>query len=837
MKNYIFTLLFLAVSFTIFAQKRPAGQGGGRNFDPNSLPAIGKIYGTVVDQQTQKPLEFATVSLIRLMRGDSTKLETGVITDDKGTFLLEQVKVGRFRLKIEFIGYKPYFSDTLIVTPRTPEHSLGKIQVGVDAKQLQAVEVVGEKATYESNLDKKIFNVGKNITATGGTVTDVLQNVPSVSVDIDGNVALRGSSNVTVLIDGKPSGLTGANRQAALSQLPASAVEKIEVITNPSARYDADGMSGIINIVTKKDKLEGLNGNATVGIGTRNKYNASANLNYRVKKFNVFGNYSYRFDQRYGEGYSNRQNIFTDTTWHLNQNNYSENKPQFHLGKIGLDYFLNPKNTISASVSYGNRNSVEEERLKYQFLTANKLLDSLYYRDNYNSNNGNNIDAAINYRKTFDKPQKEWTADVTYSRSEGNSYGKFSQQTYHLNNTPRLTEKPLQQSNTGANAIHLLTVQTDFTQPVGKKGKLEMGYKSIFRNIDTDFSIANFNYASNQWEKNLLLSNRFRYNESVNAAYVMLGNEWKGFAYQIGLRGEQTFSSSKTDGIDKTFDNQYFNIFPSAYITRNLGKEQEIFISFSRRINRPNVQSLNPFIDYSDPLNIRVGNPQLMPEYINSYEIGYNKAWKIVSLNSTIYYRNTSNVISRVRTVDNTGVSTITFKNLATAESYGIELVARIQPTNWWDITISGNTFQNTINGSNIDADLNNSTFTWNGKILSNVRFWKNAAVQLSGSYNAPFATPQGKTIAFYAVDLGFKKDISPKATITLNVSDIFDWRQFGINQATSTFNADFIRKRESRVATLSFTYKFGGKDFAPSRRKNSKGNEGGMEGGGGADF
>lgn len=838
MKNYFLALilLFCCLTFNLFAQRPQGGQGGGMN--PQNLPAIGKISGKIVDKQTQQPLEFATIALMRVPHnkdaGAGLQLETGTTTNDKGEFVMEQVKVGRFIMKIDFIGYKTFHSDTFLITPKNPEMIFAKLEVSPSSEQLAAVEVIGEKAVYEQQLDKKVFNVEKNITSTGGTVTDALQNIPSVSVDVDGNVSMRGSGNVTILIDGKPSGLTGANRAAALSQLPASTVEKIEIITNPSARYDADGMSGIINIVTKKNKLEGLNGSASVGVGTRNKYNAALNLNYRIKKFNVFGNYSYRYDQRFSNGYSIRQNRINDSIWNTDQYSDGLRKPNFHIGKIGADYYITNTTTISSSLGYSNRGGTDEENLRYDILPSlNSPTRNIYNRNTQGTDAGHNWDYALNFKKTFPTNKSELTADVVYSFADNSSFSQFRTD---KNAIPATKNDSLQNTNNNS-GVKILTLQADYTLPIGKakKGKFEVGYKSILRTIDNRFNLNAFNWEKNIYEQNTKLNNDFRYNENVHAGYVMFGNELLGFQWQAGLRAEQTYTTSELLTENKSYPNSYFNVFPSAVISKQFKNDNQITITYSRRLNRPQVGSLNPFIDYSDPLNLRQGNPFLLPEYINSFEFSYNKDWKSYSFNSTVYYRTIEGVISRFRTVDNNGVSMSSFTNLTSGTSYGLELVGRLQPFNWWDITVSGNVFRSVIDGSNVDADLNNDNFTWNSRFISNTRLHKTLSFQVIANYNAPNVLPQGMSRPFYGVDFAVKKDVMQgKGSFTLNISDVFDTRMWGANLSSTIFTNEFARKRESQVATLNFSYRFGSKDFAPSRRRTNKGNEGGMEGGGG---
>lgn len=773
----------------------------------------GRITGTVVDSETGKPVEFASIALFLKAASDQGRdsLITGVITSASGNFKLEQIPFGQFRLEITFIGFKNSGTDSILISPGSREVNLGKLSLSPNSELLKEIEVVGEKRMIEMAIDKKVFNVDKNITSAGGSATDVLQNVPSVSVDIDGNISLRGSGNVTVLIDGRPSGLTGTSRTAILQQIPASSIESIEVITNPSVKYDPDGMSGIINIILKKNQASGANGSITAGISTRNKYNASANLNYRNGRVNTYANYSFRYNPHYGKGSMMRENFFTDSTWYLNQYSNAQSTPLSNMIKTGVDFFLNNNNTIGVSATYNRKNDLDRETIEYQNLNNQKNLTDLSFRNNEEKDIDGNLDITTNYKHSFQRPKQNLTIDLSHSSSTANSEEKFSQQEYYTDYSPAPLNPELQ--NTFSNRKYrVTTAQSDYSHPFNEKSKFEAGYKSIIRDLENEFLLENFDYPANDWLSDSLRNNHYIYQEQVHAAYGTYANAFGKLSFQAGLRMEQAFTSSKQLLNNNVNKRDYFSYFPGGHFSYQLSKSNELQLSYSKRINRPSIESLIAWMDYDDPMNIRLGNPDLKPEYIHSVELSHALQNEKHTLTSSVYYRQVMDMIQRFRMVDTaTGVATIRFENYAGATNTGFEFVARNELFKWWNITSNLNFFKSKINASNIESDLHNEGFSWSGKITSNFNFPANLQVQLSGHYRAPTPVALGTMDAIYGLDFGIKKDVlKGKGSINLNVSDIFDTRQFGIDIVQPGYHHNFTRKRETRIGTLNFTYKFG---------------------------
>lgn len=823
-KYFIFFLISFILSSYAVAQRQNS-----------ESPKIGKVKGKVVDATNGQPLQFSTITL--LSQRDSS-LVTGSIADENGVFLVEDIPVGAYKVRVAFMGYRNAVKDNLSINSKNPEQDLGEIKLNPVQKTLDEVVVSGEKEVFQNSIDKRVFNVEKSIVSEGGSATDVLETIPSISVDMDGNISLRGSGGVMVLIDGKPSGLTGSDRSAILEQIPASAIESIEVITNPSSKYDAEGMSGIINVILKKNKLQGMNGTATLSAGTRDKYNASANLNYRTSKFNIFSNYSYRYNTNFFRGLTSRENNSGEITTFLDQNLDGLNNGINHLVRGGVDYYLNEKNTIGISGTYNDGKDKRDRIIEFREFDFTRSPNRLYFRNNYNSEDEYNLDIVLNYRRTFNKPKQELTASAAYSTSFEQDRNRFIQQDYNFDYTPAEEFDPELQNNITDETNGIFTSQIDYIQPVSSEGKIEAGYKSIIRKIDNDLLFQDYDYEAMNWIVNTNFSNRFIFDEQIHSLYGNYSNTIKNLGYQIGTRIEQTYTTSTQKTTEEAFENNYLNFFPSAFFSYKLKKEQQIQLNYSRRINRPSMWNLNPFVNYSDPLNIRFGNPQLNPEFTNAFELSYVKGWKSLFLTSSVYYRKTNDIIQRVVSVNENNVSTTTFDNFNNRQSYGLEFIARATLNKWWNITGNYNFFRTMIDGSNVQTNFNNDNVTWSANLMSNMSIPKIMDVQLFANYRGPIATAQGLMKEMYWLNLGFKRNIlENKATISLNISDLFDTRQFRMEIDGENFNQNFSRKRESQIVTLSFTYRFGGLKDQERRRGNRDGGNGEQGGGGDDDF
>ena len=793
---------------------------GNYNSDNSHSNVQCKISGSVLDSITNKPIEFATVAVYKMK---DTLLVGGAVTNDKGTFSVEPLMPGFYFIKVGYIGYINKKISAIKLTPDVPVITLPDVLLVSNGIELKNVTVTDNSDAFQNTIDKKIFNVDKNLTSQGGNALDVLNQIPSVSVDLDGNLSLRGSGNVTVLIDGKPSSLTGGGNNL-LSQIPASTIESVELITNPSAKYDPDGTSGIINIVLKKNKKNGLNGSITVGTGsgnntdaspainTLNKLNSSANINYRNGKWNLFANYGFTDNNRWGFGNVNRHYFSPDSSFYFKQNSNSTNQNISHLLKGGVDFSLNDHNAFTLSSTFSPGTEGKTEYYTYKYFDSSMVLSSLSKRDAVGSSDNKNLDINFDYKHTFKKPKQEWTIDAT--RSVMNSPGtKTFNQYYYDNNLTLLTDTAIHQIQNSTSVFRTYIFQTDYTDPF-KNGKFETGAKYSHRLIDNVIDSRSFNITENAYTADSNINNEFIFNEDVIAAYAVLTKTIGSFTYQAGLRAEQAYTAPQLVNTDSVYHSNFFSLFPSGAVMKSFDKNLSAKLSYSRRINRPMVMNLNPFPDYNDPTSVRVGNPYLKPEYVDAYEFSINKLANHYSFGTTLYYRQTNNAFLRYVTITDSGVAHVTFTNLNTNTSFGFEVNTKFDVTKNCNISANFNLFRNEVDANNIVEGLTNHNLSASGRFSSNLSLPKNFLFQINSNYRSPMVVAQGQMLASFNLDSGLKKDVmKKKGTLTFNVTDIFNTQQMGMNLNDTYFSVDFVRKKESRVATLSFTYRFGVQD------------------------
>lgn len=822
MKNISLIIAFL-FSLPILAQDGNYGR-------PEGGPAVfAKISGKIIDDNTKEYVEFATISLYRLPKDT---LIGGIVTDAAGGFELENLRPGKYKLIIAFMGYKTLVIDTIMLR-KSEVRNLGIIALNTNEKVLREVTIETQQDMVKNTIDKKVFDAEKLAIANGGSANDVLTQVPTVSVDIDGNISLRGSGNVTILIDGRPSGMSGAGRAGMLSGIPASAIESVEVITNPSAKYDPDGMSGIINIVLKKNKLQGTNGNASISAGTNNKYNGSVAYNLRKNKVNLYTNYSFRYNERFGRGDVSRTTYLGDSALYLIQKNNSDNLNRNHSGKIGMDYNLSKSATLGFNVTLNYENKAEQEKLNNKTENESEQLAAAFNRYTNNPSEGLSQDYNLNYRQKFKNPKQLLSMEANYSINNNLSTAIYQQENF-WENYQEINPYWYYQNNNSNTDFSINTNMIDFESPLFKNGKIESGLKNINREIDNDFYSETFNTTAGSFLADDSLNNRFIYNESIYAAYTSYSQTLGKWSYKAGIRAEQANTKSTLINNDSSFVNNYFNVFPTAFINRKINYKQEIQLNYGRRINRPGTRQLSPFTDYSNPLILRVGNPYLNPEYTHNIEFSYLYNFKKINFSTTVFYRKTVDLIMRNISINANNQTIVTFTNLGSSENMGIETVSRIELYRWWNITANLNGFQTVIQGTNQDGEINTSNLSWNAKILSNILFKKGWSLQASGFYNARNIMAQGTILPMSQVDFAIKKDVfKNKGTITFGVNDVFDQMRFRINTSGSDFSQQTERKRETRIATLTFNYRFGSNDFG-QRRSKSKDNDYKNDDGGG---
>ncbi|MEJ8758630.1 outer membrane beta-barrel family protein [Pontibacter sp. H259] len=797
----------------------------------------GKINGTLQDASSKAPVGFANVVL--LTARDSS-LVTGATSDVDGKFILDRVPNGRFILRASMVGYPPTFVNNITISTATPTINLGTISLKPSSTQLREVQVTTERELVQYDLDKKVVNVSKDIAAQSGSVAEVMQNLPSVTVDVDGNVSMRGSQNVTILIDGKRSALSNLT----LDQIPANLIESIELITNPSSKYNPEGTSGIINLVMKKEKKPGFHGSASVTAGTYDNYNTSLNLNYRYYKWSLNGGYDFRQRTRPGENKSFTSNYYLndadqsiDSTSYLAQNGNRNSTDISHNFRFGTDYFVTPKITLSASALYRFGQDEGSSSNRNVFLNENGVQTSYSLRNTTQLEDEDALDLTFGYRQTFDKKGQELTADIVFNTNVDDEVSRYLQLEEDANTLPNIQQTLVDDKN------YEFVANADYVHPLSENSNLELGFRSTYERLDEDARFFNLDNLTDQLLLDTKQSNQFVYDETVHALYANYNNKYKTISYQLGLRAEQTNTTSDqrsrtNDTAYKPVDNNYFSLFPTLFITNDFDDNNKVQFSYSRRINRPRSRFLNPFRDQSDIYNVQFGNPALKPEFVNSLELGYLRYFGDASLNSTLFYRHTTDEIERFRTPTTVVVNgeevpanEITFLNLASNASYGVELGLNYTVAKWWRLNGSLSGFRTELNTNQGDTELSNTQLSWNSKFNSTMTVWKDMDIQFSAFYRAPTADIQGRMEQMFSADLGMKKDVLKKnGTISLRVSDLFNTRQFNFLSFGPEFRTESENRRQSRIVYLGFTYRLNMEPEQRNRRQNEGEQNGGEE-------
>jgi outer membrane receptor protein involved in Fe transport len=890
--NNMYMKKLLLIGFILFAclatnAQFPTG-GGGRPGGGRQVPSIGHFYGRVVDAKTNKGIDGASVQLITNKFDTVTKKMklvpiAGMITN-KGNFSLENLPLfGNFKLRISAIGYKTYEEKVAfdLKMPRgggqqSPQgmdmsqaqqalagidKDLGNIKLEANAETLAEVTVSASKPLVQLGIDKKIYNVEKDISAQGGTGVDVMKNVPSVSVDIDGNVKLR-NTTPTIFVDGLPSTLT-------LDQIPADEIQSVEIITNPGAKYDASGgTSGILNIILKKNRKAGYNGNVRAGIDQRGRFNLGGDINMKEGKVNVFANANYGQRKSISTGSTDRYTFLSQPYNDLSQNDYNISKGYFAFGRAGLDYFIDNRNTLSLSgvIVHGHFTPNINSDLYVDTLNTSGPITSSYTQrlsgtDGIFKHGG----GMLSFKHTFPKSGHEWTANANYSNGSNNNTNIINSYIHNVKDGPLSYTYNQKQAGSGKNEF--ITAQTDYADPITDKSKIEAGLRVAARNIDSksDFLIID---SAGVEHPQPLLSSVYNYHDRIYAGYVQYTSSVKNFGYVIGLRAERSDYKGTTNytikesggGLGDTignFSNNYpISLFPSVFLSQKLGGDQELQLNYTRRIDRPSFFQLFPFTDYSDSLNLSRGNPDLRPQFTNSFELTYQKTFpKNNMLIASVYYKYTTDLITRIQNpgknpINNSDVFISTFTNANSSFVGGFEIISRNTITKWWDVTSNINIFTSKINSDDSAVQAVGQTYSWFGKINSTFKLTKKLTLQLTGDYTSKTVLPPGGsagtssntggrgfgvTISGNAqgyskpsggVDASLKYEFlkNKAASVTLSVSDIFRSRAYDVYTYSDYFTQDAFRRRDPQFFRLQFNYRFGKFDASLFKRKNLKG-------------
>jgi outer membrane receptor protein involved in Fe transport len=883
MKNY-FLYLVLLLSFPAAAQY----SGGGRP------AASGHLYGKVIDSIAGKPLEYAVVEVLgykydTVAHSGKQALLTGDLCKANGDFSLENLPLNIvLTIKVQALGYETSMrsfqfkidfqqmmkqrgsggsmdgSSSASGMLNMTDKDIGNIRLKPSANTLKGVVIESDRPDVEIKLDKKVYNIEKNLTITGGTAEDALKTIPSITVDLDGNVSMRNASP-QIFVDGRPSTLT-------IDQIPADAIESVEVISNPSAKYDASGgMAGIINIVLKKNRKTGYNGSIRLGVDMRGKINSGVDLNVREGKWNVFVSGGIHQRESIGLSITDRNNLVGHPLTNMVQNDPTAMNGFFGFGRAGFDYFMSNRNTITVSGNYGLAHFLSTDQLDTH-------LDTLYpgfvhtsrnLRDAASTRQFQSLGTSVLFKHLFPREGRELTADVNYNSNGGTTSGLYNTTFYDMNNMSY--RSAVQQLQQGASTSQFITAQSDFQTPMGKNIKLETGIRASIKNYTSSNSSFLLNPSNNEYQELKAFGVNYSFTDQVYAVYSTLGQEFKKFSYQAGVRVESSLYAGQFTDSTVKYQYTYPVIpFPSLFATYHLNDKNDIQLSYSRRINRPSFFQLIPATDYSDSLNIKRGNPALRPEFTNSIELSYLKQFsRSNTLMVTGYYKHSTDLITNYQVSEQDPVLhhrviLNTYENALSSNSWGGEITAKASIKKILEFTANLNLYYTVINATNVDSGLINKRFNWFARLNATYHITKVLSLQASAEYtaksNLPLnsgggggrwggmgggfggggmggfgaggATAQGYSLPVYYIDAGLKYEFlkDRKASLTLNAADILKSRIVQTHSESTFFIQDTSRRKDQLFFRLTFSYRFGKFDVSLFKRKNTKTNADGMQ-------
>ncbi len=754
---------------------------------PSNEALVGTIKGKVIDKNLNQPIPYATIAI----SDGSNKIISGGISTENGDFLITDIPKGKYTLNIQFIGYTTH-AQPIEISKKTKDIDVGVVSLEETAQALDDVTIVAERTTIEQKIDRKVINVGKDLTTTGGTAAEIMNNIPSVNVDQDGNIALRGNQNVRILVDGKPTNISATQ---LLRQIPSTSIKKIELITNPSAKYNPEGMSGIINIILHKNSNIGFNGNINLGVNwdKNARFNNSIDLNYRSGKINVYGNYGANITKNRNGGFVLREDENYLTNFVFLDNNKS------HLFKVGVDYFINDRNTVSL---YTNQNL-------FDGLTSG-TTDIIFLNNNENDltqdlvSDSENLGSTYNfdYKHDFKKEGHNIELEVDYNVFDSDSDDDFN----FIGGTGSFTDYNDLIDNERKNT----TINLDYVNPLSEKTKLELGYEARLRRTD------------NNYQSTLFPNSIYSYDRDIHSLYATYGKNFEKWSYQVGARLESYQVDAVFNG-EKVFEDEIFTVYPSAYLTYKPGEKSTYQLSYSRRVDRPGLNQVNPIREWSTPRITSIGNPSLDPQFTNSIEVNYTKRVKGGSITGGVFYRLINDEINQTL-IENPDVEEgqiLTFDNFDNNSAYGIEISSNYKPTKWWNFNASfdlyGQTQKGIIEGLQREVD----AVIYNFRVNNNFKATKNLTFQIFGFYRGEQEGVQFKTKPFYFINTGARYNfMKGKGTASINFNDIFNTMRFRFS-SDAPFPQSGRFQGETQTIYLGLSYRFGsGKNRKVSRKR-----------------
>lgn len=816
MKNYILTLFALSFSFIAFSQSG--------NFT---------VSGKVLDKDTGSPLEFATISITQ---SGTTDLVNGTITDLDGNYTLN-VPAGTYDIKFEYISFQSY-----TITNRTIDQNtqLASVSLEMDSESLDEVVVRAETTEVQVRLDKRIYNIGQDLTTRGATIGDALGNIPSVDVSIEGGISLRGNENVTILINGRPSALAGFGDTDALTQLPAEAIERVEVITSPSARYDAEGTAGILNIILRQDRILGFNGSLSLSSGYPENHGLTANLNYRTRKFNIFTTTGIFYRNQPGNAFFD--NTFEDGEFSrtIEERDIQRNRQGFNTN-LGVEYFINDQSSITAS-GFMRVTDYDDEITAITQKFASNVLTETSSRVQAQTEKDTRYQLALNYINRFNDQGHNLTIDLQYDHKTETENNFITERNIFGPSIQYPSEDIIADED-----VNTYLIQADYVLPIGEDSQFEAGYRGNFRNTITDYRLFGENIETGQFELDQMLSNVFDYTENIQAVYTQYGTKFGDFSFLLGLRLENTvlkgdISSELSDeelveflGVNPNFDKNYLGLFPTVNLIYELREGENITLGYNRRINRPRGWFINPFPSRASVTNIFQGNPDLDPAYASAFDLGYLRRFGKLTLTSSVYYQYETNAFDRVQirregeTVNGIQVVRSIPINLSTNQRIGAEAGVIYNPQRWLRLNGSFNFFRFQSEGEYEGIQLGTTNTSWFTRFSSRVTLPFKVDWQTNLFYRGPSENAQTRTKGMFSLDLGFSKDIlNDNASISLNVSDLLNTRKRMSFTQGDGFTSDSEFQWRQRQITATFIYRFNQQKNQRDRERRQRGMNGG---------
>ena len=774
----------------------------------------GTISGKVVDNTSKKAVPYANINIKK-----DNKIITGGMSSDNGSFTIKDIPLDSYTVIVQFIGYKNY-TQKITLTAEDKTINLNSIFLEEAANQLEDVEIVKEKSTFEQKIDRKVINVGKDLISAGATAGEIMNNIPSVSVDPQTNaISLRGNENVRVLIDGKPSNIDVAQ---LLKQIPSSSIKQIELITNPSAKYNPEGMSGIINIILNKNANKGFNGSINNGVtfGKTPKANSSLDMNYRVGKVNVYGNYGFNHGFQTNKGNINSMQPGAEKIVDMN----FRNKNTSHLYKVGLDYYLNDFNTVSFYTSQNKFFSSGNSTTNVNYLD-NSLNDITQNNTSKSDNNSGTYN--LDFKHKFKKEGENIELEANYNNNSSNENSNF---------VTEVLPTSYSELNSITNKSNNTKINLDYSNPFKDNSKLEMGLETRIENTENNF------------DKNIAYFSDFRYERKIHSAYTTYGKQWDKWGFQVGTRFEnytanalfhavdsqdENSNGNTTEILTKTFNDQINTLYPSGYLSYKISDKNSINFNYSRRVDRPSIGQVNPIREWSTPTVKSVGNPYLKPQFTNSFEINYTRKTKIGSISTVVFYRIINQEITLYVSIDpnNSAVNIMSYDNFKDNKSYGAEISGNLDFTKWWSANVGTDVYFKTIRGTVASSFVERKANIFNARINNTFKANKNLRFQLFGMYRGAEQGLQFLRKPMYRMDLGTSYNIlKGQGTLSARVGDVFNTMKFSFDgdlpyAQQGSFNW------ESRTVYLGFNYRFGGGKNAALQRKQRDKNE--TQGGG----